>query len=119
MSVTFTLGGTTYTVKSPYFPYMPVHDRMQVKGKTAGGTQIVQELAAAQDSYTFQFKNMTTAERDNLESFYKNTVDGAMTTFTFTDVAAAAHTARWMDDTFNFQMDSQGRWSGTVTLQYE
>lgn len=119
MTVRFVKGGTDFTVKNPLFPYEPTHDRMQFKGKTAGGTQVVQKLAVPLEGYIFQFHNMSPAERLNLFNFYKDDVDGAMATFTFTDVAAVEHTARWMDDTFDFQMVAQDRWSGQITLQYE
>ena len=118
MTVRFVKGGTDFTVKNPLFPYRPVHNRFQFKGKTAGGTQIVQELATATDGYAFQFQNMSTTDRDNLFNLFKDDIDGAMSTFTFTDVAAVEHTARWMNG-WDFQMTSQGNWSGKITLQYE
>ena len=118
MTVRFVKGGTDFTVKNPLFPYTPTHDRYQVKGKTAGATQIVQELATATDAYTFQFANMGTTDRDELFAFFKDDIDGAMETFTFYDVDNDSHTARWMNN-WDFQMTSQDRWKGTITLQYE
>ena len=118
MTVRFVKGGTDFTVKNPLFPYRPIHDRFQVTPRTAGGTQIVQTLAEPQDGYTFRFRNMSTTHRDLLFAFFKDDIDGAMETFTFTDVAAGEHTARWMNK-WDFQMTSQDNWSGTITLQYE
>ncbi len=117
MTIRFVKGGTDFTVKNPLFPYRPVHDRHQFIGKTAGGTTIVQELAAATDAYEFRFRNMSTTDRDNLFDFFKDDIDGAMETFTFTDVAAVEHTARWLNE-WDFEMTIQDHWSGMIALEY-
>ena len=98
MTVRFVKGATDFTTKNPLFPYRPTHDRYQFKGKTAGATKVIQELATATDAYTFQFRDMSTTDRDNLFGLFKDDIDGAMATFTFTDVDSVAHTARWMNE---------------------
>jgi hypothetical protein len=118
MTVRFVKGGTDFTVKNPLFPYRPVHDRHQVLTRTAGNTQIKQELAIPTDSYAFQFRNMSTTDRDNLFDFFKDDIDGMMQTFTFTDVDTVEHTATWLNP-WDFEMTSQDRWSGTIELEYE
>jgi len=119
MSVTFTKDATVVTVRSPLFPYRPEESLAQVKSYTEGGTLVVQDLGAGDAIILLSFRNLSTTERDNLYSFWKNTVDGASTTFTFTEPDASTFTARWMDDVFDFQMDTEGRWSGTITLRDE
>ena len=120
MSCIFTKGATVVTItRGPLFPYSPVFDPAQVSTKTFGGTLVTQDLGASEDLYVFAFRNLTTTQKTNLYNFYKTTMNRAADTFTFTDPAAAEHTARWMDSTFRATQTGQDRWSLTVTLRYE
>ena len=116
MSAIFTSGATVVTVRSPLFPFKVDHLHMQAKQFTEGGTLLVQELADPIEVMVFHFENLSDTERNNLYSFYNTTVDGAATAFTFTDPDAVDWTVKWMDDQFDFEMVSEGRWDGIVTL---
>ena len=119
MPVHFIKDATDHTIRSPLFPYRVGDDRGQFVGETAGGTDIIQGLRAAKKEFTLRFKNLTDTEKGNLYTFWTTTVDGASTTFTYTDPESNNFTVRWMNKTFGFQMDLKGRWSGEITLKDE
>ena len=120
MSITFTRGGSSVTLRSPLFPYLPERIKRKVVTETAGGTIVVQTKAAEVLEWTLRFRNLTTTERDNLHTFWQSTIDGPDETFTYTDPAAANHAnCRCMDTTFGFEMTSEGRWAGTWRMRME
>jgi len=119
MSVIFTKSATTYTIRSPLFPYRVEFLSNTIKEFTEGGTVITEELAEDVEVIVLRFESLSTTERDNLKAFFATTLENGSLTFTFTGPDAVEHTARWMDETFDFQMDSEGLWSGDITLRYE
>jgi len=120
MSAIFTKAPTVVTIASGYqYPFEETYKLTQAHIYTEGGTLVIQDLGTARQEQTFVFARLTTTEKDNLESFYTTTVVGAKETFTFTDVDAATHTARWMDTEFKPTMEYTNRWSLSITLRYE
>lgn len=115
----FTKGATTVEIdRGCLFPYRPEYSPFQAQLYTEGGDLLIQDLAAGQELTVYSFENLTTAQRNSLKSFYQNTINAGAETFTFVDVDGTEYSsARWMDSLFDFQMDTEGRWSGTITLK--
>ncbi len=119
MTIRFVKDAVDITIRSPRFPYRDVSDLRQFKGKTAGGTQIVQDNGAEEAVFVLHFVNLTDTMKDNLNTFWTDSANGAANTFSYFDPNANEFTVRWMDDLFDFREGPEGRWRGDMTLQDE
>ena len=116
-TMTFVSGVTTCTVPAPSPGYRHRTEPHQSIVKTWGGETRVTD----RDVFTrvaVLTLVCTKAQRDALDDFFDNTVNGALTTFTWTDHKAQAHAgARFLNKVLDWEKTPDERFS--VTLEIE
>jgi len=120
--VTFTKDAVTFDVQSYVYPKNIDYDHGQVDVLSEGGTLVIDELLEnPYELWILTFKHLTQTELDNLESFFKTTLDGMKNTFTFTDSDAAStqYTMRWMDRRLNQVLETYNSYTLVITLRNE
>ena len=119
-TITFAKGATSVEARAYLTPFVKDYDSMQAVAFSDDGDPMVDRLGEPREVWDLSFRNVTTAIRNSLKSFYETTIEGARYTFDFTDVDDTVYNnVRWLGDHFDFQMDTEDRWSGTITLQFE
>ena len=119
MSVTFVLGETTVTLPDPAPGYPVRSARRQAVGRTAGGQTYVYDKGVTTTEALVPFESLTDAEKAALAAFFADEAEGAANTFTYTDSAAVAHTARFLDPRLDFVKVAGGVWDVRVRLELE
>jgi glutamate formiminotransferase len=115
MSVILTKNATEITIKDPVYPYKTEQIESQVEFSTEGGTQIIEELGEADEVRVYIFKHLTAAEKADLESFRKNTIEGMLNTFTFNDGTPV--TVRWVDPKFDPTLETYNSYTVIMRLR--
>ena len=103
MAVSFVSGATTVFVQNPRRGNVYKRELAHATGRTAAGTLYVYAKGTDIRSMTLEFTGLRDDEKSALESFFFSTVSGPSNTFTYTDHDGVAWTARFLDDTLNFE----------------
>ena len=100
-TVTFVLGGTTVTLPAPV-PGSTIREiKHQASFLFASGDRVAYDKGVDRYEIDLEFESLSVTELDNLQGFFHTTVDGVVTTFTYTDTNGTAHTARFLDPTLD------------------
>lgn len=116
MSVTFESGATQLTLRDPEYLNSEVSERQQSLGRTASGVVYVYDKGVEVRMMRLAFRYFDQSEKDGLEDFYRNTVEGALSSFTYTDHRSRVWTARFMDAP-EFSEALSDKWHCEVLLE--
>ena len=118
MSVTFTKDATTVTLPDPTPASRIATAKAQALGLTADATRYVYDKGGSTYSVELTFESLSDSEKDDLQSFFDTTVDGAKEMFTYTDPNANAHAgACFINQTLAWTKVAQSVWDVAVTLE--
>ena len=118
MSVTFQSGETQVTLRDPEFENTEAASPKQALGRTASGAVYVYDKGVEVRTMSLEFRCLDNDEKDDLEDFHRSTVEGAYTTFSFTDHRSGTWTARFIRD-IEFSEVLDGRWNCRIELEVE
>lgn len=90
-SIRFERGAESVTLPVPAPGYAMATERMQVIGRTASGVTYVYDRDVTRREVTLDLA-CTQAQRDALEEFFSDTLQGAVNTFTYYDHLGHAYT---------------------------
>jgi hypothetical protein len=119
MSVTFVRGETTVTLPDPTPGGAVRRERRQAVGRTAGGTVFVYEKGAATLQAELKFELLTDLEKEALQGFFDSEACGAKNTFTYTDSAGTAWTARFVEAALRLVKVCGNVWDAGVVMELE
>lgn len=86
-------------------------------GLAAGGTRYAYDKGVTRYEADLDFETLSTADRNNLETFFRVTVTGVTTTWKYTDTGGNVYTARFLDPELVFVKVAQNVWSVRVRLE--
>jgi len=115
MPVTLTKDAVEITLKDPVYPFKTERVEAQVAYQTEGGTEIIDELGEPEEVRVYTFRNLSTTEKNNLESFRNNTISGMLETFTFDDGTPV--TVRWVDPKFDPTLETYDSYTVLMRLR--
>lgn len=118
MSVTFQSGQTQVTLRDPEFMNAEVASPRQAFGRTASGVVYVYDKGVEVRTMSLEFRYLDNDEKEDLEDFHRTAVEGAYSTFSFTDHRSRTWTARFVRD-IGFSEVRDGRWNCRVQLEVE
>lgn len=102
MPVSLTYSSSTIWLQNPQVANVYAIKKNQALGRTSGGAVYTYDKGSDQKRMELEFANLRHGEKDALETFYKTTVNGIMTTWTYTDHGGTAWNARFLDDELQF-----------------
>ncbi|MHC5056713.1 MAG: hypothetical protein ACYTKD_18660 [Planctomycetota bacterium] len=118
-TVTFTKGATSVTVPAPARLVRNAVSRAQAKGRTAGGETFAYDLGSEVHDAELEFRSLTSAEKDSLAAFFKGTALGMRETWTYTDPAGGARTARFAEPALVFVQFARNVWDCSMRLELD
>jgi len=118
LNVTFVNGSTTVTLPGPIGGSAMSRIKAQAIGLSAGGTRFAYDKGAT-DRFEAElaFKNLSTDEKEDLDSFFDSDVDGVTTTFTYTDTNGQEYTARFLEPELRITKVVFGIWDVSMKLE--
>lgn len=116
-TITLDDGVTEITLQSPRPEYTLRQQRAQSIIRTASGNITVYDKQATH--YIHQFDViLTEAQRDDLDDFFHDDIQGALNTFDYTDHFNVTHSdCRLLNDGLEFRKTRFGRWIVTLELE--
>lgn len=115
LTVTFVKDTTTLTLPAPAPGADAEAIRLQSEGVAAGGLRYVYDAGVTRFRKVETFENLSTTEKDGLADFFA-VVLGMARTFTYTDSAGTAFTARFAEPKIGFRKVAADVWDTTVPL---
>lgn len=96
MSVTLVKNGTTVALQNPVLQNVEGFSVGQARGLAADGNRRRYGKGDVARRMMLEFANLRESEKTELKAFFDSTVDGAESTFTYTDHEGNAWTARFL-----------------------
>ena len=118
-TVTFTKGATSVTLPAPARLARTAVRRAQAKGRTAGGDAFAYDLGPARHEAELEFRSLTNAEKPALAAFFEDAARGMLETWTYTDPAGAARTARFAEPALVFVQFARNVWDVSLRLELD
>ena len=119
MSVTFTLGEVSVTLRNPERSNVLRKRMHQATGRTAGGVFYSYDKGVTIQVLGLAFTELTSADKAALDSCFENTVTGTEITFTYTDHASQSWTARFIQDELEWAERFDGFWDLSLEMEVE
>lgn len=117
-TVTFAKGGTTLTLPGPAMGGKRiVEKKRQTVGRTQGGNVRVHDQGVDTFEAEVSLESLTEAQKINLQDFFDNLTYGASYTFTYTDEAGTAFTARFLNPTLQFTVFAYNVYDVSLMLE--
>lgn len=116
MSVSLVSGGTTVNLQNPVLQNVEAVAVAQARGLSADGTRRRYGKGGVARRMLLEFADLRESEKTELEDFFDSTVDGADSTFTYTDHDGNAWTARFLSTELNFREADDAKASATTFL---
>ena len=117
MSVSLTKDAATVALPGPNPGYVSLEAKRQALGRSAGGTVYVYDKGVSTFEVELSFESLTNAEKAALQSFFDSTVNGAITTFTYTDSGGNTTTARVLNTELAFRKVADNVWDVSFRLE--
>lgn len=89
-TITFQCGAATITLPAPMPEYGMAHERAQAHGQTAAAEWYHYDKAVTTRTATITLR-LTSAEKANLETFFRVNLQGGLVTFIWTDHVGGWH----------------------------
>jgi hypothetical protein len=105
MSVKFSYGDSAPTeieIQNPARQNVLRTKKTQASGRSAAGVLYVYDQGVPLKEIELQFENLRESEKNELQSFYDDTVEGMFRKFTYTDHHGDAWTARFLQPELEF-----------------
>jgi len=118
-TVTFTKGETSVTVPAPARMVGNAARMAQAKGRTSGGDVFAYDLGGTVHEAEIEFRSLTSAEKDALATFFKDTARGMLETWTYTDPAGGGRTARFAEPALVFVQFARNVWDCSLRLELD
>lgn len=101
-TISFTCGETSLTLPLPSEKPVEEYIHSQAVNTTASGNTVVAGGGYIKKLISLVFTNITLAQKTGLVSFFENTSEGMLNTFTYTDTDSTAYTVRFADRLLKF-----------------
>ncbi len=118
-TVTFTKGATSLVVPAPARLVRNAARLAQAKGRTAGGEVFAYDLGGTVHEAELEFRSLTSAEKEALAAFFKDTARGMLETWTYTDPAGAERSARFAEAALVFVQFARNVWDCSLRLELD
>ncbi len=115
-TITFVSGNTTVTLPGPIPDYPVSHERRQNISRSASGTVYVYDKSVDIYEVELTFQSLSATQKASLDSFFGSTVQGGVTTFTYTDTNGTAYTARFLDGVLRYTKLASEVWDVSFKL---
>jgi len=89
----------------------------QAVGLTAGGTRYAYDKGVTLYRAELRFTTLSATNREALDTFFRTTVTGTTTTWTYTDTGGNTYTARFLNTELAFAKVAPEIWSVNITLE--
>ena len=117
MSITLTRDETTVTLPDPSPGYPMRALRRQVIGRTAGSTVYVYDKGVETYEAELPLELLNSAEKSDLVSFFEDTCQGCLQTFTYADSNGTQRTARFLESRLEFAKVAANVWDAWIRLE--
>ena len=114
---TFTHGATVVTLPGPQPGASMREVKAQGLGLTAGGTRYAYDKGVSRYEADLDFRSLSTAQKEALQSFFHTNVAGVSDNFTYVDTAANSFNSRLLDPTLEFRQIARGIWDVAIKLE--
>ncbi len=118
-TITFVKAPTTVTLPGPVPGSVIREIKHQASFILASGQRVVYDKGVDRYEIDLDFESLTQTELDSLQAFYHTTVDGVISTFTYTDTNGAAHTARFLEPVLEIPKVAYNVYDVHVKLELE
>lgn len=118
-TITLTKGGTSITLPGPPPGWHAVVARRQVLGRSMDGTVHVYDHGGSSFPARVPVRLLSDAQKAELESFFRETVEGMRESFTYTDAGGADYTARFVEARLAFTKDAEDLWDVELPLELD
>jgi len=118
-TVIFKKDATTVTVPAPARAVRNAARLAQARGRTAGDEVFAYDLGGTVHEAELEFRSLTSAERDALAAFFKDTARGMLETWTYTDPGGTERTARFAEPALVFVQFARNVWDCSVRLELD
>lgn len=118
-TVVFALGSVSATVNGPESPTQVRHLPRWVTARTADHTRIVYQTPAPKTKeWTLNLRDLTTAQKAALQSFFDDTAQGPTNTFDYTHTDGNTYEdVRFLDVELAWERLGPNDWNLTVRLE--
>jgi hypothetical protein len=117
VSVTFQYGQTSVTLPGPVPGSAVRQVKRQVAGRTASGQLYTYDKGVRAFHVTLAFESLSDSEKASLVSFFHDSANGVMNSFTYTDSTGASFTARFASPEIALRKVAQNVWDASIELE--
>ena len=107
------------TLRGPICPCKNILDLGLATGMTGGGEVYVSRKGVPSLTLMRMFAGIRNEEHQALRNWYVSVSRGMRDPFIFIDADGSSHMVRWINGPFDWQKDSENRWSGMMQLRVE
>jgi hypothetical protein len=117
LTITFTLGEDSCTLPAPSARGKSTINLRQSENTNAANTRLVSGVSDSAKIITEIFECLTDIQKQNLETFYKDTALGMKVSFSYTDVSSSVRTVRFASGVLEFERIAGNVWNVVVELE--
>ena len=117
MGVSLQRQTTTVTLPDPLPGYPVRAAHRQAVGRTAGGAVYVYDKGVKTFEVELHFESLSQSEKEALAAFFKDTAEGCLQTFTYSDSNGTARTARFLEPRLEFTKVAPSVWDVRFRLE--
>lgn len=119
-TVNFTKGASNYDINGPVGNQsISRSSRYSISESHDGTIWSYKRHAGSHRKWRLELTDVTSAQKDNLQSFFDSDAAGPTNTFTYTHTDGTSYTARFVQEELQWQRVGPNQWGVSITLDIE